>query len=244
MTKNVIVAIDPSYHCTGITIVELNENNACEKYHFFRVMYDKAKTKTGKPYKPRPVKNINDYVYTMPTNIDVNDIIIDEEDENNAEQCEVTLKSMMSSQKIYQACIDVLSKLKNLDNIYIALENYIMPSFNGKNNLKNVSGLIILQGLIRRNLIMYAIKENIKIKLLTPTPKTVKSKFSYNGDADKDMMVNCFINDYDGAQLIPEIKNLSVDAINDVVDSFAIAWYAYGKIIKKINGFDEENNAR
>ena len=126
--------------------------------------------------------------------------------------------------------MDKHCEINEYDFIIFCIENYIMPDFGGKNQLKTVSGLIMLQGFVREHIIKnYG--NSKKVKLLTPTPSTIKSFFAKNGRADKEMMIKSFIENYDGEKLIPDIKNLDTSAVNDVVDSFAMAFYSYNQLI-------------
>ena len=220
--------MDLSFKSTGMTIAKL-DNNIAEEISFYRVLFDKELSLHHKEYSPKSIKNVNDFVYRMPHYILVNDLVIDEDDENNVEQCETTLKAIFCSSAI-KKIIDKHCKINDYDFVVFCIENYIMPDFGGKNQLKSVSGLIMLQGFIREHIIKeYA--NSKKIKLLTPTPSKIKSFFANNGRADKSLMIKSFIENYDGKKLIPDIEKLTISSINDVVDSFAMAMYSYHQLI-------------
>lgn len=225
--KHLIISLDLSFKSTGITIVKL-DNKEAKEICFYRVLFD-AELNKKKPFTPKKISNINNVVYQMPKFLRTDDFIIDTDDENNVEQCEATLKAMVCAKNIK----DVINKhciTDDYDFIIFCIENYIMPDFGGRNQLKTVSGLIMLQGFVREHIIRkYA--NSKKIKLLTPSPKTVKSFFANNGRADKEQMVEAFIRDYDGIKLIPDITKVDISETNDVVDSFALAFYAYNYII-------------
>lgn len=225
--KHLIISLDLSFKSTGMTIVKIN-NEKAEEIYFYRILFDKE-LNIRKKYSPKSIKNINDIIYQMPKFLLVDDFIIDKEDENNVEQCETTLKAISCSKHI-KDIIDKHCEINEYDFIIFCIENYIMPDFGGKNQLKTVSGLIMLQGFVREHIIKnYG--NSKKVKLLTPTPSTIKSFFAKNGRADKEMMIKSFIENYDGEKLIPDIKNLDTSAVNDVVDSFAMAFYSYNQLI-------------
>lgn len=226
--KHLIISIDLSFKSTGMTIAKLN-NNIAEEISFYRVLFDKELSLHNKEYSPKSIKNVNDFIYRMPHYILVNDLVINEDDENNVEQCETTLKAIFCSSAI-KKIIDKHCKINDYDFVVFCIENYIMPDFGGKNQLKSVSGLIMLQGFVREHIIK-EYGNSKKIKLLTPTPSTIKSFFAKNGRADKSLMIKSFIENYDGKKLIPDIEKLTIPSINDVVDSFAMAMYSYHKLI-------------
>lgn len=227
--KELIIGLDLSLSCTGITIFEF-ENKIAQKIIFYRILFDDQSNKTGKGYTPFKLKNINDIVYTLPVNVKLDDIVIDDTDENNIEQMSATLRMMICSQKINNIIQKVI-ETKTVDKITFAIENYIMPAFEGKNQLKTVSEAIMLQGQVRSNIIKLSLLKNIKIKILTPTPSKLKKFFSLDGDADKLKMLQTFITYYNGQKILPDAKIENLGKINDVIDSFALSIYGFSKTI-------------
>lgn len=231
MNKKLIIGLDLSFSCTGITISYL-EDNIGKKMKFHRVLFDNQKSKKGKIYSPTKIQNISDTIYRMPTNILVDDIVIDKSDENNIEQCEITLKAVVSSKKIEGIIKESIDNFQP-DEIIISVENYIMPDFNGPNNLKSVSGSIMLQGYVREKIIRICIDNKLPFKLLTVTPSSLKLFFAKHGSADKLMMLQKFMTDWDGKKLLPTVDINMLGLVNDVIDSFALMMYAYKKIINQ-----------
>jgi hypothetical protein len=230
MNKSLIIGLDLSFNSTGITVSYL-EDNVGKTIEFFRILFDNETNKTGKRYTPHKIQNVEDIVYIMPRNINIDDLVIDKTDINNIEQCEATLKSMICSKNINLIISNAIEKYKPKE-IFCVIENYIMPAFSGKNQLKSVSGLIMLQGFVRELLIKQSINNSIPIKLLTPTPSKIKVFFTKSGNADKLTMLKFFIDVYDGKKLIPGIGIASIGQIDDVIDSFALMMYGYSKILK------------
>lgn len=227
--KTLIVGIDLSFNSTGITNSVI-ENNIASIMEFHKIVFDDESNKSGKPYSPKIIPNLNVHTYTLSRIVKPLDLCIDDTDLNNFEQLKTTLRAMTCSSKISHIISEAIEKY-NPDNMIVCLENYIMPSFGGQNSLKTVSGLIILQGFVREFLIKYCQKLTLQLKLLTPSPTQVKLFFCKDGQADKDFMVYTFINDYDGKKLLPSLEYKDTQYINDVVDSFALNWYAYSKIL-------------
>lgn len=236
MEKSLIIGLDLSFSKTGITIAYL-EDNVGKTMQFHRIIFDEEKNKSGKRYKPESINNVHDVIYRMPTNINIFDLIIDVDDGNTIDQCEVTLKKMISSKNIVNIIRQAIDQYKP-DIIYCAIENYIMPSFGGKASLKSVGGLIMLQGDVRSEIIKECIARNIQIKLITPTASSLKLYFTHDGNADKLKMLKSFINNFDGDKLIPGINIMDLAKVNDVIDSFALVMYTYSKIVNRVKDYN------
>jgi hypothetical protein len=218
--RKIIAGLDLSLSSTGITLCFF-EDDKLTHIKFFKVVFDK---------KPRPITNVNILSYNIPKYIDSMFMVIDPEDKNNVEQLHYTIKSSQASNKINKIIFDNLKEFKP-DLFVCVIENYIMPDYGGSNQLKIVSALISLQAFVRKKIMDFCIKNSIILKMLTPTPSNLKKVFSANGNATKEDMVKAFINYYDGEKLIPEIKTISIDKVNDVVDSFALSMYGYKKTL-------------
>ena len=229
MVKSLIIGLDLSFSSTGICISYL-EDNIGKKIQFHKVMFDDCSNKTGKAYTPEQIKNVNIITYRMPTNLLAEGLVFDINDENNFEQSEITLKAIVASKKILNI-IENSIKRYNPNEIMFSIENYIMPNFSGKNQLKHVSGLITLQGFVRRDCILLCLKNNIQIKLYTPTPSSNKLFFTGNGNAEKPEMLKYFLTYYNGNKLLPTIKESDSAKINDVIDAFSLVMNAYSKHI-------------
>lgn len=229
--KQLLIGLDLSFSCTGITIINMEDMNA-KAIQFHRVLFDDQTTKKG--FTVDKIYNINDTIYRMPANVSIYDIVYDFEDKSCKDQCEYTIQSMIASKKIALIIKDAIKKYQP-DIFYVGIENYIMPSFGGKSNIKSVGSLISLQSMVREALIRMSLEYDIEFKLFTPSVKTIKAYFCGNGNGEKFHMVKAFFNDYEGNKLLPTCNITHVGKINDVVDSFAIAMLTFSKIFNKIN---------
>ena len=218
--KKIIAGLDLSLSSTGITLAFF-EDDTLLQIKFFRVVFNKI---------PRPIKNINMVSYNIPNYIDSMFMIIDQDDKNNIDQLHYTVKAVQSSNKINNIIFRSLKDFKP-DLFIVSIENYIMPDYGGAHQLKLVSALISVQAFVRKHIIDICVSNKIILKMLTPTPTSLKLVFSGNGNATKEDMVKAFINYYDGEKLLPQIKTISVDSINDIIDSFALTMYAYKKCL-------------
>lgn len=220
--KTTIIGLDLSFTSTGITITDLLKNEG-DKMSFHKVVFDPEISMEHK-YRPKDTMNLDVHTYAIPKS--TNTMVLDSNDTNDIEQIHSTMRASSASTKIAEIIYQHLSEYKP-DNVVICIENYIMPAFGGHNQLKNVGGLIMLQGFVRIKLINICNKLSIPIKLLTPTPRKVKAQFTGNGNDTKEKMVETFLDKYEGNKLLPEINKKDVTFINDVVDSFALMWFAY-----------------
>jgi hypothetical protein len=229
MKKTLVIGLDLSFSSTGITISYL-EDYIGKNIQFHKVIFDNNTNKTSKKYTPQKIKNVNIITYRMPTNLLVSDLVIDLNDKNNVQQVESTIKALICSKKI---CLIIEKSLKqyNPDEVIFSIENYIMPTFSGSSQLKTVGGLISLQGYVREKIILLCLDLQIKFKIYTPTPSSNKLFFAKNGNADKALMIKCFLIYYQGNKLLPTIDENSVNIINDIVDSFSLMLNAYDKLI-------------
>jgi hypothetical protein len=229
MCKTLIIGLDLSFASTGLVMSEIN-NNIGEKISFYKIVFDDNSNKRKK-YVPTKIKNVNIITYRMPSNILVSDLCLDIDDMNNMEQTESTLKAMICSKKIGQILYSKIND-SQFEKIIVVIEGYIMPVFSGQNQLKIVSGLIMLQGFVREIIIKISLEKNIPLKMFTPAPKSNKLFFAHNGNAEKQEMLKVFLEDYEGNKLLPDITINSVAKINDVIDAFSLMMFGYAKTIK------------
>lgn len=228
--KKLIVGLDLSFNSTGITIA-IFDDFIGKKIQLHKVVFDDNSNKTSKRYTPREIKNLNITTYRLPSNLLVGDICFDLNDTNTREQCEITIKALICSKKIGIIVSNAIKRYTP-DEIFFSIENYIMPTFSGPQQLKNVGGLITLQGYVREILIKLCLENKLPFKLYTPTPSSNKLIFSGNGSADKDFMLETFLKYYDGVKLLPTITEGDSASVNDVIDSFSLMTSTYNKIIK------------
>lgn len=240
MEKYLIIGLDLSFSSTGI-VCGYFENNAIKEISFDKVCFDDGSHKKG--FKPTPLTNVCIDTYRIATNITVDMLVIGGKDENDiieldadneyglaGEQIETTLKAMVASKHICAVIDKYILKYPNIP-VYFSIENFIMPDFGGKAQMRTVSGLIMLQGYVRANIIRMA---NIGYKKILPvSPTSLKSQFANNGKADKSDMLNTFVTKYDGLKLLPDATLANLAKVNDIIDAFALVVYTYSKLTFK-----------
>ena len=229
MGKILLVGLDLSFNSTGVCLCKIIENKP-ETMKFYRIVFDEKITKFGNQHRPKDIPNVNQIVYRMPTNINVEDILISDNSKNNYEQTYTTLRAMICSKKINKVLAQNINDFQP-DLILCTIENYIMPSFAGPNSLKNVSGLIMLQGFIREFLIRYKITNpELQLLLHTPTPTQNKKNFSEDGKADKEKMIDIFVTQHDGKKLLPDLVTVKID---DLIDAYSLMVYGWKIYLNK-----------
>lgn len=222
--KKLIIGIDLSFNSTGITMTEFDTNEVGKSLGFYRLVFDDESNKFKK-YTPTPIINVNQEVYRLPSNINATDIVSDSSDFYSEDQATVTLKAMVCVKRIMKIIVNKtldINKDGNID-MYVNIEGFIMPSISGVQQFKSLTGLIMLQGMLRSELIKMKLNEYFNIdqfKIYITSPSDLKLWFSGNGSADKQIMLDSFVETYDGNKLLPDTSSLG--KINDVIDSFAL----------------------
>ena len=232
MKNSLIIGIDLSFNSTGISIAEF-ENTGAKTIEFHRLVFDD--NSTIKVFVPKPIYKVNQYTYKLPVNITTKDIIVDTDDYNSLIQADATIKCMICVKRLMDIVVRKINKVNNIDiplDVYFNIEGFLMPQVQGEQQFKSLSGLIMLQGMLRAEIIRLKLSDKFNIdnlKIFITTPKELKKWFSGNGNADKQVMLDSFYNNWEGRKLLPDVT--SVKQINDVIDAFALMMNAYGKII-------------
>ena len=214
--KNIIIGIDLSFKCTGITIYNQYKNELT----LYRVL---DITKLPKIKQIHKYTNVNDIqYYPVAKNFQYG---IDSIDYNKFEENQ-SIKLMMCCKAINNCIVDYL-KINDTESIQFVFEMHLMPQLLGKKQFRSLSHLIALQHLLRSNLITYFVNKPITINFQFYSASSIKKIFTGYGKSSKTDMYDTFISDYNGNKLIPNIssivdKHKIVDDLNDVVDSFAL----------------------
>lgn len=238
-SRQLIIGLDLSFSSSGISIAYLEDMTA-KSICFHRLVYNK---------KPRPISNINQHTYYLPTNINYLDLIIEDEKEFYVEdQAIILLKSMVIAKRITKIIRESFDDKHG--NIGVPLELYINIEGNiagnnsaGSQQLRIDAGLKMLNGIVRSELIRYKIDAHIKdFKLYITSPTSLKIFFTGVGNADKAMMLTKFITFWDGTKILPDTSSLG--QINDVIDAFALMMNMYYRINTQTNIFYERTEAK
>jgi hypothetical protein len=224
--KRIVFGIDLSFNSTGITTACWDDGR-CTDMAFHRLVFDKV---------PDPIRNINQQTYRMPSNVDVTDLIqtVGEDDFYSEDQAHITLKAMVCVKRIMQIVFEQLVRCGcpvtasgeqwgfGPYDIQFNIEGFVMPSMAGQMQLRVLGGLIMLQGMLRSELIKLKITLNgrASLRITITSPSELKLFFSGYGDADKQEMLDAFLVTFGGAALLPDTMSLA--KVNDVVDSFAL----------------------
>jgi hypothetical protein len=231
MLNYIIVGIDASITSTGICIYSSFSE---KKMNFYRIIY------TDNLKKESIFEGgINKIYYSLPIN--VNSWKITSEDFlSDRDQMEGSLKGMMIKKIIENIIEEFIKKENNKEvNIYFVIENFILPTYSGKTQLKTTGNLIGLNFLLREIFINLSVK-GWDVKYFYPSPSRNKKSFTLNGSADKQMMEDIFINIYNGKSLI-EIDG----KVDDIIDAFSLMIYAMNFIMgNPIKDFKEKKDKK
>lgn len=228
MDKKLIIGLDLSMNSTGISCSYLEDFDG-KSLNLHRILFDDGMGKV-KLKKPNTIKNVNDIIYRMPTNISVDDMMLDGIDKNTEGQLKGTLRAMIASKKICEIISNNVKKFVP-NKLIITIENYVMPTHGGKTSLPRVSELISLQNFVRKFCIELAVTNGIQLKMYTPTPGQNKVFFASNGNAEKYDMLKSFLENFEGNKILPTVTMEHLAIIDDVVDSFSLMMNGYSKII-------------
>lgn len=227
MQKKLIIGLDLSLNSSGISIGYF-EDKYSKKLELYRLVFDDESTK--KQWEPKPIINVNQIVYRLPCNIDADELIVSDTDIVTKEQNEATIKSLIASKNIGKIILSAIQRL-NPNEVFFCLESFIMPSFSGKNQLKQVGALIMMQGFVREILIRLKVSDSFKFddfKIFILSPSENKKLFSGNGSADKQFMIDHFFKYHDGDVLLPNGKEKGLK-IDDIIDAYSLMVSAYKK---------------
>ena len=216
-----IIGIDLSLKSTGITVYDTKNN----KLIFGNIISNKISDK-------HRFRNINYIKYSdKPTNFKYHKTI------NNGEYSEYegnqSLKIMMTVKSIMKFLTVYLKNGDSSSNNVIVFESHLLPQILGIKQFRGLSHLIALQHILRENIILHCLKNNISVEFCFFSPSEAKSLFTGNGRADKSKKVDIFINEYDGKKLIPDIlrnREETIMYLNDVVDSFALVCSYFNRL--------------
>lgn len=250
--KQIIIGLDLSFNSTGITASYFEDWK--HKYlSFHKLMFDD----NSRVYKwiPNPIENIDIQTYQMPTNISPVEFSLEEDYEmvNDIkrqytdyafEQTTATVKAMICSKRIGKIISTIIEDW-NADEVYFNIEGWVTPTmFTSSNQMRVICELIMLQGLVREFIIKYRLSSEKVFKkyvmMITP-PTQLKKFFTGFGNADKQMMIKTFMNNWQGTKLIRQDITQKID---DIVDSFALMIYSRVKIeesLKKKNKLSPKN---
>lgn len=221
--KILLIGLDLSFNSTGISFCKVIDNIP-KTIEFYRVGY----TESTNNIVPKTIPNVNQVLYRMPSNITAEDLLLTKNSKNDTEQVYATIRSMICAKKINSILANILEDTRKDSEqltIICTIENYIMPAFAGPNSLRNVSGLILLQGYIREFLIRYKLTyPDVTLLLHTPTPTQNKKNFTGDGKADKQKMLETFIKYHEGSKLLPDTSKGKLD---DVIDAYSLMTYGW-----------------
>jgi predicted DNA-binding ribbon-helix-helix protein len=226
MEKQLIFGVDCSINSTGICIYYLSDEK--KKFYFYRIIYsDNLKKKNYFE------DNINYIYYFLPIN--VNSWKITSKDSlSDREQMEGSLKGMMIKKIIKEIVDKKIEEFNFKGKIHFCIENYILPTYSGKTQLKTTGMLIGLNSYIREIFVELSITGKYDVKFYYPSPSHNKKSFTLNGNATKEDMEKVFIESYNGLSLLHNLNS----KVDDLIDAFSLVVYCLRYIYNKFSIID------
>lgn len=224
--KQIIVGLDLSFNSTGISIGYFTDYNATHLSLNRLVFDDNSRKSVG--WKPKHIPGINQQTYRMPTNIDITELsLTDDANDFTTEQVTATIKAMICSKRICKIVEEAITSFEP-DEVYFNIEGAITPVFSTANQMRVIAELTMLQGYVREWIVRNQLEKHYSKCVLYITPPNQNKKFfSGTGKGTKDDMYRAFIDEWDGAKILPVNTNSKID---DVIDAFALMVYMYRMI--------------
>ena len=205
--RDIMIGLDLSFNSTGICMM-IVEDGEPTYMNFELLLFDK---------KYKPIRGVTQNTYKLPTNATPESLTIDGlNDEYTTDQNYINLRYIMAAKNVLAIVKSYVSKHGEFDNIVIGIEGFISPNIMGNMQFRSITGLIMMQSIIREELIS---TYHHKLKMNIISPSHLKLFFTGKGNATKFDMLYSFLHTFDGEKLI---DCSSLAKINDLVDGFAL----------------------
>lgn len=201
--NNIYVGIDPSINSTGICILVCDENNNKIEEKFYIVKPNKLTKKEDKA----ELKNLKIFSYLLYEKQETNTEINSENERNKA------LNFMQIVEQVRSIIFQTDFRYYRINNIYICQEGISYGSSNKTKSIFDLAGL----NFMLREMAINAGKGFKPVKLIIATPGEIKKFATGNGNANKEIILECFKNIY------PE---LDLPKMDDIADAYFMANYA------------------
>lgn len=201
--NNIYVGIDPSVNSTGVSILVYDDNNNKLEEKFYIIKPDKLTKKEN----TAELKNLAVFSYILYEKMDITGNSNSENEVNKA-------KNFMSIvSEIKSIIMQTDFRYNRMNNIYICQEGI---SYGSSIKTKSIFDLAGLNFMIREMVI--GLSKGFKpVYLIVATPGEIKKFATGNGNANKELILECFKNIY---------PNLDLPKMDDIADAYFMANYA------------------
>jgi len=201
--NNIYVGIDPSVNSTGVCISVYDENDNLLEEKFYIVKPDKLTKKEN----AAELKHIDKFGYLIydkePTNTD----------NNSDNECNKAINFMQIVEKVRSIIFQTDYRYYRMNNIYICQEGISYGSSTRTKSIFDLSGL----NFMFREMVINSSKGFKPVTLIVATPGEIKKFATGNGNANKELLLECFKATY---------PDFDIPKMDDIADAYFMAKYA------------------
>lgn len=201
--NNIYVGIDPSVNSTGVCISVYDENDNLLEEKFYIVKPDKL-TKKEDAAETRHIDMFAYLIYNKePTNTD----------NNSDNECNKAINFMQIVEKVRSIIFQTDYRYHRMNNIYICQEGISYGSSTRTKSIFDLSGL----NFMFREMVINSSKGFKPVTLIVATPGEIKKFATGNGNANKELLLECFKATY---------PDFDIPKMDDIADAYFMAKYA------------------
>ena len=201
--NNIYVGIDPSVNSTGVCISVYDDNDNLLEEKFYIVKPDKL-TKKEDAAETRHIDKFSYLIYDKePTNTDNNS----DNERNKA------INFMQIVEKVRSIIFQTDYRYYRMNKIYICQEGISYGSSTRTKSIFDLSGL----NFMFREMVINSSKGFKPVTLIVATPGEIKKFATGNGNANKELLLECFKATY---------PDFDIPKMDDIADAYFMAKYA------------------
>lgn len=201
--NNIYVGIDPSVNSTGVCISVYDDNDNLLEEKFYIVKPDKLTKKEDAAES----KHISKFAYLLydkePTNTDNNS----DNERNKA------INFMQIVEKVRSIIFQTDYRYYRMNRIYICQEGISYGSSTRTKSIFDLSGL----NFMFREMVINSSRGFKPVTLIVATPGEIKKFATGNGNANKELLLECFKATY---------PDFDIPKMDDIADAYFMAKYA------------------
>jgi Holliday junction resolvasome RuvABC endonuclease subunit len=201
--NNIYVGIDPSVNSTGVCISVYDDNDNLLEEKFYIVKPDKLTKKEDAAES----KYISKFAYLLydkePTNTDNNS----DNERNKA------INFMQIVEKVRSIIFQTDYRYYRMNRIYICQEGISYGSSTRTKSIFDLSGL----NFMFREMVINSSRGFKPVTLIVATPGEIKKFATGNGNANKELLLECFKATY---------PDFDIPKMDDIADAYFMAKYA------------------
>ena len=201
--NNIYVGIDPSVNSTGVCISVYDDNDNLLEEKFYIVKPDKLTKKEDAAES----KHISKFAYLLydkePTNTDNNS----ENERNKA------INFIQIVEKVRSIIFQTDYRYYRMNRIYICQEGISYGSSTRTKSIFDLSGL----NFMFREMVINSSRGLKPVTLIVATPGEIKKFATGNGNANKELLLECFKATY---------PDFDIPKMDDIADAYFMAKYA------------------